>query len=162
MDALQDILDGIQDRVIEGVDGADGIPKDWEIPDTVAIDPTIGKNPPVPDSDKTPVTDENPPDPSKEPNLASEPLKFDLKSIFPFCIPFDIKDMLAKLSAEPVAPNYHVDWYIPLLQKSLEFDINLACWNSVAAILRKMELLSFIIGLAVVTRNLIRGKIWGI
>lgn len=84
--------------------------------------------------------------------------RMDLTNIFPFCIPFDLYDFLNCLCAEPEAPNFK--WNIPLSAVGLEdctVEINLDKWDSVAQIFRDMELLAFCIGLAFVTRNLIRG-----
>lgn len=84
--------------------------------------------------------------------------RMDLTNIFPFCIPFDLYDFLNCLCAEPEAPNFK--WTIPLSAVGLEdctVEINLDKWDSVAQIFRDMELLAFCIGLAFVTRDLIRG-----
>lgn len=84
--------------------------------------------------------------------------KVDLKKIFPFCIPFDIYDLLNCLCAEPEAPKF--TWTIPLSAvglKDCSIEIDLKTWDSVAQIFRNMELLAFCIGLAFVTRNLIKG-----
>ena len=159
LDALQRVLDKLQDRDITGTDKADAIPRDYDIPDTVEADPDIEIAPDdtVPDDDKTPVTSDDPVNPETEPNISAAPLKFDLRNIFPFCIPFDIKDMIGLLSADPVAPSYTVDWEIPFVNTNLTFTVDLSGYDDVAEITRNMELLLFMIGLAVVTRNLIRG-----
>lgn len=157
LDALQRVLDKLADRTISGVDKADGIPIEWDIPDVVTPDPAVDKDDPVPNDDKTPITSTDPVDPSTNPTMAAGPLKFNLTNIFPFCIPFDIKDMLTKLSAEPVAPNYTINWNIPIINTNLQFTVDLSQFNNIALICRRMELLLFIIGLAIVTRNLIRG-----
>lgn len=84
--------------------------------------------------------------------------KVDLKKIFPFCIPFDIYDLLNCLCAEPEAPR--ISWTIPLSAvglKDCSIEIDLKTWDSIAQIVRNMELLAFCVGLAFVTRNLIKG-----
>lgn len=77
-----------------------------------------------------------------------------LKDVFPFCIPFDIYDFLATMDAQREAPVVSIPFdfgdagsYTMVLDFT-EFD-------TVAAVLRTMELLGFIIGLALITRKLI-------
>lgn len=78
----------------------------------------------------------------------------DLTSFFPFCIPFDVYDAITLFSAEPVAPN------MPLRMTwrgtQYGFDIDLSSFDSLAAILRRMEIILFIVGLAAVTRRYIK------
>lgn len=78
-----------------------------------------------------------------------------LKDFFPFCIPFDIYDMLNCLAAEPEAPSF--DWKIPVLGQDNIVHVDLVQFNTVASILRTMELLAFCVGLAFVTKHLIQG-----
>lgn len=160
LDALEKVIDGIQTGIV-AKDKETDIPITIPIPVDTDLDPTIDKedDEDLPNEDEqTPVQDpDKPVDPEQDPEGATAPLKFNITNIFPFCIPFDIKDMLSLLNAEPVAPSYHVSWMVPIVNTPLEFTIDLSPWNSVALIARKMELLSFIVGLAVLTRNLIRG-----
>lgn len=89
---------------------------------------------------------------------ALDDYKLDLTKLFPFCVPFDIYNLLNCLCAEPEAPRF--TWTIPLSAVGLEdysVEIDLKTWDSVAQIFRNMELLAFCIGLAFVTRNLIKG-----
>lgn len=89
---------------------------------------------------------------------ALDDYKLDLTKLFPFCIPFDIYNLLNCLCAEPEAPSF--EWVIPLSAVGLEdfkIKIDLKTWDSVAQLVRNMELLAFCIGLAFVTRNLIKG-----
>lgn len=75
-----------------------------------------------------------------------------LQSVFPFCIPFDIYAFFECLAAEPEAPSFTWRFYIPgICDEDLEID--LAAFDSAARILRTMELLLFIVGLAFVTRD---------
>ena len=57
------------------------------------------------------------------------------------------------LDATPTAPVVHYKFYY-MKSKSYNIDINLNKFNSVAAILRRMECLLFIIGLATATRRI--------
>lgn len=154
LDALRDVLDGVRDPAITGER------EDTGEKDTIAIDEDDVADPaidPVLDPDLPPV---NTPvvDPSKEPTgeNAVKPLTMDLKTVFPFCLPFDAYKMLQKLNASPVAPSYTVNWYIPIVNQYLNFTVNLSGFDSVAAVLRNMELIAFCVGLAIVTRNIIR------
>lgn len=82
----------------------------------------------------------------------------DLTEFFPFCIPFDIYEFLSILAAEPEAPVFHWEIPVPQLNKTFEFDVDLSVWDDIAQLFRNLELLAFIIGLAMVTRDkFIRG-----
>lgn len=79
-----------------------------------------------------------------------------LPGVFPFCIPFDLYRFVSCLAADPVAPS--IDWrfYVPgIVDETITID--LAPYDSVAQILRTLELLLFCVGLAFVTRKIIRG-----
>ena len=80
----------------------------------------------------------------------------DLTSYFPFCIPFDLYDMLSCLAADPVAPVIHWELALPG-GSTMPFDIDLSPFDSVAQLLRRLQLLLFAVGLAIKTRDLIRG-----
>lgn len=81
----------------------------------------------------------------------------DFRKLFPFCIPFDMYKLVSILSADPTAPVVHYKFYYTK-SKSYTIDINLNKFNKVAAILRRMEILLFIAGLATATRRIyIRG-----
>lgn len=118
---------------------------------------------PDPDPEPTPDPDPEPtPDPEPggdNPNLEPSQLEFDFKLLFPFCIPFDLIDALEVLDAEPVAPA--IDVPIPYMtekgMKMHTIKIDLSEYDSIALLLRRMELLLFIVGLILLTRNIIRG-----
>lgn len=78
----------------------------------------------------------------------------DLTSFFPFCIPFDVYDAITLFSAEPVAPNMPL--FMTWRGTQYGFDIDLSSFDSLAAILRRMEIILFIVGLAAVTRRYIK------
>lgn len=154
LDAIGKILDGLRNPAIPGIDDATHMPVDIPYDDTVDPAPTIDDPPADPDT-PTPVI--NPSVPA-DPNIAIEPLTLPLKNVFPFCIPFDIVDMLRMLNAEPVAPKYTVNWTIPFINQNFSFTVDLSPFNNVASILRIMELIAFCVGLAFVTRSMfIRG-----
>lgn len=84
--------------------------------------------------------------------------KIKVTDIFPFCIPFDIYRFFSCLAADPVAPSFT----IPLIVENsfgipeYSVEIDFSKFDSVAAILRKIELLGFCVGLAFVTNKLIK------
>lgn len=81
----------------------------------------------------------------------------DFRKLFPFCIPFDIYKAVKLLDATPTAPVVHYKFYLSK-SKTYTINLNLNKFNTVAAILRRMECLLFIIGLATATRRIyIRG-----
>lgn len=83
-----------------------------------------------------------------------------LQSVFPFCIPFDVIDFLAVLSAPAEAPCFKIPIKYPTKDglATYEVEIDLSKFNSVAKILRTGETLLFCVGLAVATRSIyIRG-----
>lgn len=75
-----------------------------------------------------------------------------LQSVFPFCIPFDIYNFFNCLAADPVAPSFEWRFYVPGICDET-IDLDLAQFDTVAQIVRTMELLAFIVGLAFVTRD---------
>lgn len=79
-----------------------------------------------------------------------------LVSVFPFCIPFDLYNFVACLAADPVAPSFTWRFYVPGICDE-EIEIDLSEFDAAAQILRTMELLLFCVGLAFVTRKIIRG-----
>lgn len=80
----------------------------------------------------------------------------DLSDYFPFCIPFDLYDFFACLAASPEAPVIH--WEIVGPGGSLhELNLDLSPYDSVAQLLRRLQLLLFCVGLAFKTRDLIKG-----
>ena len=50
-----------------------------------------------------------------------EPQQFDLRRLFPFCIPFDIHNLLQKFNAEPVAPHVQLPFVIQSIGFSYMF-----------------------------------------
>lgn len=80
-----------------------------------------------------------------------------LASVFPFCLPFDVYHFFQCLSAAPVAPHFEWEMQIPGII-DYTWVIDLSGFNTVAQILRTVELLAFCVGLAFVTRSMfIRG-----
>lgn len=84
-----------------------------------------------------------------------------LESLFPFCLPFDLIAFIKVLQAEPVAPHFKIPIKYPTLGGTMaeyEVDIDFSAFDTVAALLRDMECLLFIVGLIILTRDkMIRG-----
>lgn len=79
-----------------------------------------------------------------------------LETVFPFCIPFDIYNFFEALDAPPQAPSFDWRFYVPgICDETITIDLSV--FDSVAALLRTMELLGFCVGLAFITRKIIRG-----
>ena len=108
------------------------------------------------------------PDPNTDPNLdysqITQPtnedveLSFDnfqipfvsgLFNRYPFCIPWDIKNFINSLKAEPQAPAWDFDYSITVANHTYttHFEGDLSDYNSLATIFRNLLLIGFIIGL---------------
>lgn len=75
------------------------------------------------------------------------------RDFFPFCIPFDLYDFITVLSAEPEAPVFHWEIPVPQLGQTFELEVDLSAWDDIAVLFRNLELLAFIFGLAIITRE---------
>ena len=83
------------------------------------------------------------------------PYALDLKDFFPFCIPFDIYDFFSALIAPPEAPVFI--WELKDLSgRTYPIVVDLSCWDQLAEVFRSMQLLLFIVGLAVASRKFIK------
>lgn len=130
---------------------------------TAAIDDAIVANPDktiemegaTTDDPDIPTTDDPP---SNDPDDYAVP---GLQNIFPFCIPFDVYNFLSALAAEPTAPHFTATLQFPAAiggPQTIDIDFNNQTFNTLAGILRTLELLAFIVGLALLTRSMfIRG-----
>lgn len=102
---------------------------------------------------KNPVVKEKPSNKTGEFTLSS------LEKVFPFCIPWDLKYLVSALTAEAKAPSFKWRFYYKD-NKGMQYKeivIDLSKFDSVAKIVRTMELLVFCIFLTLKTRDLIRG-----
>lgn len=87
---------------------------------------------------------------------AIEDYKVNLIDFFPFCLPFDFYHCIALLNAEPQAPEF--DFSLPVGYKDgkviwKSYHISLDIFSPVAEVVRKFELLAFMLGLIVITRD---------
>lgn len=80
-----------------------------------------------------------------------------LENIFPFCIPWDLAKMFGALKATRRAPHIHWEASFGSWGTLGEVDIDMSQWDSVAAVCRQFEFILFCVGLAMITRNIIRG-----
>lgn len=110
-----------------------------EPPPTPEVPPTVNPNPDVEaPEDVTPYT-------------------VKIGEVFPFCIPFDLYHMVTMFSAEPEAP--HAKWTFSLPwapQQEYKVEWDLKKFDDLAELCRKLELVLFCVGLAVVTSKLIK------
>lgn len=124
--------------------------------DKVGVVPIIGSNV----IDDAGVTDKPRPQKPNNPEMDGNYI-FDLRHIFPFCLPFDLVDFLACLSAPPETPKFTIE--IPSFNSDMsikwnKLELDFSQFNQVAVWVRNMELFAFIVGLAMITRSkIIRG-----
>lgn len=129
-----------------------------------------------------PSTDPNPnpdPDPNPDPNPDPKPTtapkpddentdvnpddyKADLRLVFPFCIPFDLVHLIQAFEAEPEAPVFEFPFDLELEnpwtgKKILDyhhvFKLDMSDYEPVIKIFRIFEIIFFIIGLLMITRQ---------
>ena len=114
------------------------------------LDPSI---PPITPPDVPPVVNPNPDVTAPE---DVQPYIVRLGDVFPFCIPFDVYHMVTLFAAEPEAPHAKWEFSLPFTGGSYVVEWDLQEWDEVAALCRKLELILFCVGLAVVTSRLIK------
>lgn len=76
-------------------------------------------------------------------------------SKFPFCIPFDVARLIGLLEADPITPVFHVPLKVGTILDE-EIVLDLSQWDNVVRIIRWGELIVFVAGLVLVTRNYIK------
>ena len=107
------------------------------------------------------------PDPEPEPEPEPDPdasggsseidnYKRDLRSLFPFCLPFDLIALLDALDADPVAPCFEIPFIVDALDISMTVELDLSFLDEVAELMRLFETIGFIITLIMVTHKLIK------
>lgn len=82
----------------------------------------------------------------------------DLSEFFPFCIPYDLYNMLKLFDGTPVAPHFEWPIVVPSLGINETIEIDLSVFDSVAAVLRTLEAIAFGVGLCWATKGLIQGS----
>lgn len=153
LDTLQRVLDQdlAIDMPVEDID--DGIIVDLPIDDGLTLNPELVVAPETdyPQEQDTPVLN---PDIPASPDSIVQPMLLDLTGIFPFCIPFDLYALMQKFVDDPVAPNIDINFTIPIANVEVDYTFDLAPFNTVALILRNIEMAALIVGLAVATRRI--------
>lgn len=129
-------------------------------PDIDPDNPISPDNPVNPDIPDNPDFEIDPNSPDLPEGFSKEQFKLpeSIKDKFPFCVPFDIVRAFKTLGSQGRSAPY---FEIPIKSEKFNIDytfiVDLSTFDSVAAVLRNMEMLLFIVGLAFSTRALIRG-----
>lgn len=162
-DYLQMILDNANANAAQSQD-----PYNVPVTDPVTLSPgTLSV--PVQEQDpiqqplpaETVAPEDVPVNPVQDPSQTPKPtdtiklLKVDLTGIFPFCIPWDIYNLLSKFVSDPVTPSVDWDWgrILGFLGINTVSHLDLHDYDGVAEILRNMETVVFCIGLAYATKK---------
>lgn len=139
--------------------GDDGV-KVPDIPFDIPVDQTSGK--PMDDTGTDTDTPSKPGEgtDTDKPNV-NWPSAGDISlpkliiSKFPFCIPFDVARLIGLLEADPKTPIFHVPLKVGTILDE-EIVLDLSQWDNAVRIIRWGELLVFVAGLVLVTRNYIK------
>lgn len=109
------------------------------------VDPSVPADPAVP----------------ANPDYELDPKDYKIKPIiiekFPFCIPWDVVKCVSLLGQTPEVPKFEYRFYIKSLNIDETIVLDLKDFEPVANVSRWFFRILFIFGLAVATRNLIRG-----
>lgn len=139
--------------------GDDGV-KVPDIPFDIPVDQTSGK--PMDDTGTDTDTPSKPGEgtDTDKPNV-NWPSAGDISlpkliiSKFPFCIPFDVARLIGLLEADPKTPIFHVPLKVGTILNE-EIVLDLSQWDNAVRIIRWGELIVFVAGLVLVTRNYIK------
>lgn len=131
-----------------------------DIPFDVPVDQTSGKP-----MDDTGTDTDNPSKPGEGtdtdkpsvnwPSAGDISLPKLIISKFPFCIPFDVARLIGLLEADPKTPIFHVPLKVGTILDE-EIVLDLSQWDNAVRIIRWGELIVFVAGLVLVTRNYIK------
>lgn len=80
-----------------------------------------------------------------------------LEDFFPFCIPFDLYEIIRLLNVSPQAPRFTWRLGFGSQFEPYDVDIDLSSYETVARVFRIMAIIGFIVFLTLKTRDLIRG-----
>lgn len=108
---------------------------------------------PLPDPEPEPVPE---PAPEPAPDMDLNNYAVDLTGLFPFCIPFDYLSLLKALSAEPDAPCFEIPLVVPMLGIDERYRMDLEVFDDAMAIIRRLELVGFVISLMFITHKMIK------
>lgn len=76
---------------------------------------------------------------------------------FPFCIPFDFVKCIKQLVATPKAPVFSVDFSGTALAPAGVISLDFSHFEGIAKVVRWVEFFGFVLGLILITRNLVKG-----
>ena len=123
--------------------------------------PTVAPNPnPNPNPNPDPEVSPKPDDTTTDVN--PDDYKADLRLVFPFCIPFDLVHLIQAFEAEPEAPVFEFPLDLELenpwtgkkiLDYHHTFKLDMSDYEPVIKIFRIFEIIFFIIGLLMITRQ---------
>ena len=132
-------------------------------------DPTTtpAVNPEPSTAPKPSGTPENPDDTDTDTDIDPDDYKADLRLVFPFCIPFDLVHLIQAFEADPEAPVFEFPVDIELndpfagsersAKKIVDyhhtFELDMSDYEPVIKIFRIFEIIFFIIGLLLITRQ---------
>lgn len=158
LDALRKAWDGTIADTIPAVDALTGeevaIPIPQDLVDSIPADTTVdivGEDT-IDDTNTTPAIDDTvPPSPAD----ALQGMSVGLDDIFPFCIPFDIYHILQKFNATPETPVVDLQFNSSIIGVAIPLHIDLHDYDGVAQVARTMELVAYVVGLAIITRKTI-------
>lgn len=71
----------------------------------------------------------------------------DIRKIFPFCIPFDIVDMIRGLRAEKAPPVFHFDYYFKGIDYTFTVDVDLSDYDKYIKLFRGGMVIFFVLAL---------------
>lgn len=126
------------------------------IPYDVPVDQTTGKDLTDTDNPSKPGegTDTDKPN-VNWPSAGDISLPKLIISKFPFCISFDVARLIGLLEADPKTPIFHVPLKVGTILNE-EIVLDLSQWDNAVRIIRWGELIVFVAGLVLVTRNYIK------
>lgn len=135
-------------------DIAQDVPKDIYDKQLKPLPPVVvtPETPPVTPPDIPPVN----PNPDVETPEDVAPYTVKIGEVFPFCIPFDLYHMVTMFDSEPEAPHAKWEFKLPFTAGSYKIEWDLKEFDELAELCRKLELVLFCVGLAVVTSKLIK------
>ena len=110
---------------------------------------------PAPDPEPSPEPEPDP-DPSGGGSSEIDNYKRDLRSIFPFCLPFDLIALFQVLDAEAVTPVFDIPFVVPALGIEEKVVLDLSFLDDFMGVFRTCETISFIIMLIFATHKLIK------
>lgn len=155
VNAITDVETKLQPKLEKAVET--GVPLEAPVYDKIFTD---SLNDAITKTETEAKPDPKPDPPVTKPDVEQgnpDDLLADLKSVFPFCIPFDLIHAFTVLQADAKPPRFEVPLKALKYGIDYTFVIDLEIFDPVAKIFRTCETIGFIVGLIFVTRKLIKG-----